>query len=758
MTQTIVGPGFSPASRAKQGFSAAADVSERLTAPVREDPASDAWRERLFAVTIATLLSLVSIWIVFRPLSDWTAYPLAYTNTDDGLFNLYVIKAVLETGWYGSNPALGAPFGSEPFDFAKPETLHLMFYKVAGLFTGNIALIHNLFYFAGFLLVAWSALFVLRSPLGLSWPLAIAGGQIYSWLPYHFARIEHLFLSNYYVVPIGVWLILRACSDRPPFFERGRSGLAGPWVWLSIALVASTSLYYGFFTLVLLIGVALFESIAARSWRVLTSALLIAVFLCGAIAVNLAPSLAYRAREGANLVTAARTVNEADLYALKPLQLLLPFEGHRLDVMGRAARTYNEPRNENRYAALGLVGAFGFVLLLLHVMTGDRVLPQTRAVASLTRANLLAVVLGMVGGLGTLVALFGTPQFRALNRISVFIGFFCIAVALTLVDRALRYVGQGFPPSLKLRRTRRSLGGGGSPATLIATSVIMLVAFFDQVPAAARPDVQAIARSYDSDRAFVARIERMLPPGALVYQMPHTMFPEVRPLHREPSYSPMRLYVHSSTVRSSHGGIKGRAGDNWHVLLAQAPLRNRIATLQAAGFSGVVVDRRALPDGGRETEQELKDVGLEGPVDSTDRTLAFYRMPKRPADDADILLLGVGGRGFYPVEGTYPAHWLWSNGAGELRIFNPLSAARNGKVSFSISSLLPRSVQLRWPGGRAQALLVTGEPTPVSADVLLRPGWDAIGVTMDTPAVLPHGTGDRRILAVKIGGFSATAR
>jgi phosphoglycerol transferase len=234
---------------------------------VDHDQTSRPVRDVVLAFTLSGLLSLLSIWIVFRPLSDWAAYPLAYTNTDDGLFNLYVIKTVIETGWYGSNPALGAPFGSEPFDFAKPETLHLLFYKIASLFTANVPLIHNLFYLAGFALVAWSALIVLRSSLGLSWPLAIAGGQIYSWLPYHFARIEHLFLSNYFVVPIGVWLMLRVCSERAPFYERGRLGASTGRVWLAIALVASTSLYYGFFTLVLLVGVAAVESVGSRSWR-----------------------------------------------------------------------------------------------------------------------------------------------------------------------------------------------------------------------------------------------------------------------------------------------------------------------------------------------------------------------------------------------------------------------------------------------------------------------------------------------------------
>ena len=717
MNTTVVGPGFSPAA------------ARRTTGSIGEG---------VIAVALSGLLSLVAIWIVFRPLSDWTAYPLAYTNTDDGLFNLYVIKTVVETGWYGNNPALGAPFGSEPFDFAKPETLYLLCYKVAGLFTRDIALIHNLFYLAGFPLVACSALFVLRSSLRLAWPLAIAGGQIYSWLPYHFARIEHLFLSNYLVVPIGVWLMLRVCGDRPPFFERGRFSSASAGVWVAVALIASTSLYYGFFTLVLLLGTALLESVAARSWRTLTSAMLVAVCLCGAIAINVAPSLSYRVREGANLVAAARSVNEADLYALRPVQLLLPYEGHRVPLMRQAARAYNEPRNETRYAALGVIGALGFLLLLAHLLTGHRVLPDTQGMKTLARANLLAVLFGSVGTAGTLVALFATPQFRALNRVSVFIGFFSVAAALMIVQYALRFVGKGFSPA----ETRSPLR-----VTVLVSAMLMLVGFFDQVPAAARPDVHAIATSYDGDRAFVAQIERMLPAGALVYQTPHTMFPEAHPFHREPSYAPIGLYLHSTALRSSYGGIKGRSGDNWHVLLEQVPLRNRVATLQAAGFAGLVLDRRAQPDGGRGTEEALTEIGLEGPVSSSDGTLTFYRMSSARLDEADVVLLAVGGRGFYPVEGTYPAHWYWSNGPGELRIYNPFETARRATVSFSVGSLVRREVGIAWPDGGTERVAASPQHVAVKRTSELQKGWNLISLDTADPPVIPKGTRDFRSLA-----------
>ncbi|MCK7577275.1 MAG: hypothetical protein MZV65_16505 [Chromatiales bacterium] len=99
---------------------------------------------------------MVALWLVcaaclawiFWPLSDWIRYPLVYEG--DGLWNLFVIKTVLETGWYGSNDYLGAPFTANFLDFAKPESLYLLMFRMAGWVTGNAVLIHNLFYFLVF--------------------------------------------------------------------------------------------------------------------------------------------------------------------------------------------------------------------------------------------------------------------------------------------------------------------------------------------------------------------------------------------------------------------------------------------------------------------------------------------------------------------------------------------------------------------------------------------------------------------------------
>jgi phosphoglycerol transferase len=690
-------------------------------------------RDALVAGATALLLCLAGAWLAFGPVRDWVHYPLAYTMSRDALANLWLIKTVIETGSASGNPALGAPFGATFLDFPRSEVLFLLFYRVAGMVSANAALIHNAFYLAGFPLVAWSALAVLRQGFHVSWPLAVAGAMAFSWLPYHFLRLEHLHLSNYAVVPVAAWLVLRVSGERPPFFERGRLALAAPAVWVALLLVASSSIYYAFFAMVLVAGAGALEALAARSLRPAVSAALTVASLGVILAIVLAPALRYRAAAGPNATVAVRSIAENDIYALRPIHLLLPSDQHRFASLSAPARAYNAAAtfsNENRLASLGLIGALGFVLLLLQLLTGGRVLPDDRALWTFARANVIAVLFGVTGGLGALVAQFLTPQFRALNRISVFIAFFSIAAVVTAIDRALRRTGHAALP-------------------YAAAVVLVVVAVVDQVPAT-RPDLAAIATAYDGDQAFVRQIEQVLPPGAMVYQWPHTRFPEEPPFLHEPFYSPLRMYLHSRTLRWSYGGMKGRPGDYWHQAVVRLPLRERLALLQSAGFRGLVLDRAALPGAGQSSDRELVALGAGPQFESADGTLAFYTLPPSSAESpAPDSLLYVPGRGFYPAEGEPPRRWNWSDGNAELLVHQASVSAAAVELTCVLESLVPRQVvvRLRNEGGTTVSLTRAGAASPLRARLRLLPGWNAVRFETDRAAVRPEGGRDSRLLA-----------
>jgi hypothetical protein len=202
--------------------------------------------------------------------------------------------------------------------------------------------------------------------------------------------------------------------------------------------------------------------------------------------------------------------------------------------------------------------------------------------------------------------------------------------------------------------------------------------------------------------------------------------------------------------------MRGRAGDYWHRMVERLPLPRRLALLQWVGFHGVILDRRALRDGGESCERTLKALGLEGPLGSSDGSLGFYRMRTVALSlDDDEMLLPVPGAGFSPPEGHYPHHWSWSNGPAELLIHNFNVQPRDIELTFTLTSLIDRLVTVR-PGPIRVMLRSGSTRSAVRLPITVRPGWNAIELDTDQPPV--KAAGDNRPLAFRVGDIHVLRR
>ena len=93
---------------------------------------------------------------------------------------------------------------------------------------------------------------------------------------------------------------------------------------------------------------------------------------------------------------------------------------------GRPAET------ENRSASLGLVGAAGLVALVAVVLLP---VPRPWPYGPLAGMTVFVLLYATIGGFGSVFNLLVSPQIRALNRISVFVAFFCFLAVLWFLDR-----------------------------------------------------------------------------------------------------------------------------------------------------------------------------------------------------------------------------------------------------------------------------------------------------------------------------------
>ena len=140
----------------------------------------------------------------------------------------------------------------------------------------------------------------------------------------------------------------------------------------------------------------------------------------------------------------------------------------------------------------------------------------------------------------------------------------------------------------------------------LALVFLVYAGLWDQYPRIFRPDFRHVTKIWKEDAAFVAQIEKSLPPGAMVYQLPFMEHPEAPALVKHHSYFAIRFYLHSNTLRWSGGAMKGRETSTWQKEVAALPLDDQLQAIAQAGFLGIQVSRDGYVDQGAELERALQ--------------------------------------------------------------------------------------------------------------------------------------------------------
>ena len=703
----------------------------RLDAPTRTAGAAArnewSWR-REAALALGTAVAALAILVPVLQL--WrAAWNVPFRYQGDATYHLSVAKGLIDFGGASNNPALGAPFGQVIHDMPLGgDRLHLVLLRVLGVITGDAAVTVNLFFVLSFPLVAVAALLVLRR-LRVSPAPAVVGALLYAFLPYHFARGEnHLFLSGYYTVPIAVYLAVRLLEGRAEEPSRSwrRTAL---WV-AACVLVGSGGAYYAPFS-AMLVGVAAVAAYARnRSLPVLRAGALTLGLILGTFAANLAPSLWYVHQHGANTAGAVgRHPAESELYGLKLTGMLLPREDHRLPGFANLAASFRTPSPVPSEAgqALGLVTGAGLCYLLglaALVLAGRRGSRESDRHLSLLAVSAIAV--GTVGGLSSLIALLVSPQIRAWNRLSVYIGFLALVALGGLADRLRAH--------LRARGVR--------PVTwTVVLGAVLAVGLLDQTSGADVPRYAQLAAQYHSDGAFVAALESALPDRAMVFQLPIRAFPELRAPADMKVSDPFRLYLQSHHLRWSFGGVEGRPTADWQMPLAAQPTDSLLPRLAALDFAGLVVDRFGYDDRAAALEATLR-AALGGPATvSSDGRFSFFDLRPYAAHEADRLdakaKQQLAGLTLNPTQVT----WSGVDGIGSDPLDRVGTAQRSFTVAFTNPDPGPRRVRFR--------LSIEGSPTspPVRVDL---PGGSRVDVPLtDDRAVID------RVLDVPAGRSEA---
>lgn len=580
------------------------------------------------------LTALVTGILTTSALELWNAkltVPLTYWG--DALATADHFKTVMETGWFTYQPLLGAPYGQTYSDFPTAENLNFMAAGVFGFITRNFIVAMNLYYFAGFVAAALTALWLFRR-LAISKAVSLVLATLFAIAPYHFVRGEsHLFLASYFIVPLSIAIVIstirgEALWTPPPhgakLYRWLTSRAAG--TLLILLLTATAETYYAVFFLILIAFAGVVRLIRTGEWRRFWGAAIAGAVTAFALFLNTLPATIYAAINGQDPASLIRARADSEIYALKLSQLILPWNGNRIPLLQHIRTLYDQKYPlVSESPALGAVAAIGFIAMFLVVgyVVATAIRPRIRAphfqerfglFAQLASLTFVAFILSTIGGLSTLIS-FLTTSLRGWNRMSIYIAILSLAGVGILLDGAIRWLQR---KSNKRPVTQRAIA-------FALCGVVLAVGYVDQTPSHPSADYPAIISAFERDAAWFARIDRILPADAEVLQLPYQAFPEsVGPTGTQSS-DVLIPFLHTTDIRWSGGGIKGRPRADWPGVIEQYSPADIVKLAAASGFSGIHLDRAALePDQSKRFETGLTAALGTTPIVSADKRFVFY--------------------------------------------------------------------------------------------------------------------------------------
>ena len=585
-------------------------------------------RARLIEAGLAAGLALV---LALVGISGWNlSLAVPFEFSWDSLTGQSLVKGVLDNGWHLTNDSIGRSLRDAvarlPAERQQPP---LPADQGARYIHGDHVVVFNLFWLLGFPLAAVTAWWVMRD-LGLPGIAAVTCGVIYALLPYHFWRGEgHVFLSAYYAVPLGCWLVLRVLARRPLAELRQGTGPVRSRLRLRSLLLpaafcivlGSTGIYYAVFAILLLCFSALVVVWDREGRRPAVEGIAAAGLIGLVLLLNLLPSIGYHADNGDNPVVAKRGPGESEQYGLSLIGMLLPRDEHRVAELADWKEDFmTRTPTPGEGASLGFIAAGGLLFCFLLVLRSALARGSGRAPPALQAAALaatLAFLIGTVGGISSIFARTVGPEIRSWSRISIFIAFF----ALVAVGWGLAWV---------CGRLAQRPGRNGRILPVAAMGVVLAFAVWDQVgPAHPRPVRSRLHRAaVGSDEAFVEELEAELPDGAMVMQLPYLKFPEGYPTRGAMNdHDPFRGYLHSESLRWSYGAMKGRSADLL-ACLREAPVPVLVDAAQAWGYDAIWIDRVGYLEDAEDIEAGLREATGGEEIESPDQRFVAFLVPE----------------------------------------------------------------------------------------------------------------------------------
>lgn len=547
-------------------------------------------------------------------LNHWDiSMPMIYGHGDD-IWQMTLTKALADTGWVLSNPFLGAPEVASWHHNAAAQTsaLHSVIMLGLSLFINDPVTLQQFYYLLNFSLISITSYYACRL-LSLPKLIAICVGFLFAFTTFRFGFLLYAFLPNYFTVPLAIVLVVWVMQGKfevgasPPegknlrgfvfSLVRNRQFLLGGIFAVSVAVADG---YYAFFTL-LLLGFATLCRFLIVGWkeprRLIPAITYTSLLLVAALGVQV-PLYFYKQQHieefspnGQEDPALTKHSFEAEVYSSSLKFLVSPTIEHRLSIFRGVAAKVNASSTAARkfevlpVAPLGMLPSVllvvAFLALILPILRKRfpicaRQQEDLELIDALLPLIFFVFLCSIYGGIGTIIALV-FPTIRAYDRFAIFLIFLLLLFGAKLgLNLLLSYGGR---------------------KKLVAAALMVLItvlALFDQVPITSDSRNESGAIRFRAERNFVQRLEHSLPAGSMVYQFPYSQYLRDSKYYGWGSFSHVRLYLHSHSLRWSNGGAKNSPADNWNYRLSKLPLSQLVSEIEAVGFKSLVIDRTVV--------------------------------------------------------------------------------------------------------------------------------------------------------------------
>ena len=572
-------------------------------------------QKRIFEWVLIVIVSFSIVYgIVFSYFDLFSAdlsKPIIYQGADD--YELYVKAAnILDSGWVLHSDRLAAPFSMDYCDFYSSlfDNFDNLILKIFCEITGEIFLASNLTFLSLFAMIILSTLYVL-SEMKLNKCICMLGSITFATFPFIFLRnIGHFVLSAYQFVPLSFLLCYWLLVDEnfgnigKGFFRYKRNILS----LIFIALISNNgTTYYTFFTAFFLGITAVSMAIKKKEVRYIFKIIPMGIEIICCFILNFLPWMIFSVKEGGiNNFGAIRDWFEAEIHGLKLIQLFMPTNAHGIPWLKEKIYSYRQTAPlvaENYMVYIGILGIIGFIILFYHFFA-----KRQPVLSLLSELLVCGFLLGTIGGISSIISFWITPMLRGYNRISIFLGFFCIVSLCVTCQNCLE------------KAKRKNL-------SYLWICMMFIIGIFEQIPEKTYFSREESLALYQSDDAFIKSIESELPINAMVFQLPYHEYPEGGVQCNMLSYHPMNGYLLSDHLRWSYGAIRGRRTGWWYKYISSLNYEEMINCITRIGFSGLYIDGRAYEESEKEAMlDKLSKILDQMPRVSENGNLFFFNL------------------------------------------------------------------------------------------------------------------------------------